>query len=214
MSRAPPEPDFRRVISNLLIEGNLLRESTERSGLIVAMGDERGLGNVVDGVTVRNNVFTGNNHLGATILGQTRNVTVLHNTFHENGLAGLYLGAGVDGVDVAGNLFVQSANAVCQSNCSWYPLAHVIAEAGVGNLRIDHDHYAPGAPLLVGATAAHPTAGAVTLTDPLHLDFRLGAGSGGIDTIPLFAGAPVDAEGVQRPVGTAADAGAYEFVLP
>lgn len=77
--------DFRRVISNLVIEGNIVRSSTERSGMVLSMADEAGLGNVIDTVIIRNNVLTANNHLGLTILGNVRDVRVYHNTFVENG---------------------------------------------------------------------------------------------------------------------------------
>ena len=49
--------DFPRVIRNVLIEGNILKESKLRSGLILAMADEGGLGNRIDHVVVRNNII-------------------------------------------------------------------------------------------------------------------------------------------------------------
>ena len=204
--------DFRRVISNLVIEGNIVRSSPERSGLIISMADEGGLGNVIDGVIVRNNVLTGNNHLGMTVLGQVRNVRILHNTFVENGRQGLYVGgAPVQGIDVRNNLFVQSANTVCQSNCSWYDVSHVQVDPSATAVSVRTNGYFPGAPALIGVSDPTAATGTVAFAGAAQLDFRVLAGSSSIDRGEPVADVDVDARGVSRPRGPASDLGAFEW---
>ncbi len=150
--------DFRRVISNLLIEGNTLTGSTRRAGLIVAMGDEGNRGNVIDGVDVRSNTFSGNDQLGAVIGPNVRNVTFTGNSFVQNGSAGLYVGGGALTRDVIirANTFEQSANNVCKVECTWYRLAHVTADPAVRGVVVDGNRYLPGPPIVEGAVDAHP----------------------------------------------------------
>lgn len=204
--------DFRRVISNLIVEANIVRASTDRSGLILSMADEGNLGNVIDGVIVRNNVMTGNNHLGMVVAGNVRNVKIYNNTFYENGRQGLYIGSGAafTTIDVRNNLFVQSANGVCRSNCSWYPVAHAQVTALAVAVTVQNNGYAPGAPIVEGATDPRPVTGNVVFANPATLDFRVAAGSGSIDRGEPLADVPVDYAGVLRPSGPAFDLGAFE----
>lgn len=148
--------DFRRVIRGLVIEGNLLRGSRERSGLILAMGDEGARGNLIDGVVVRGNTLTGNNHAGMVTGGNVRNVTVRGNRFVQNGRIGLDVADDptVRSFVVAGNRFVQSQNGACTSNCSWFPLAHVRVGARADGVAVSGNAYGPGAPLVIGARDA------------------------------------------------------------
>lgn len=147
--------DFRRTITNLTIAGNVLTGSTRRAGLILSMGDEAGLGNRIDGVTVTDNVFRGNDQLGAVVGERVANVTFTGNTFDENGNAGLYVGAGASGITVSGNTFRQSANSVCTIECTWYPTAHVIVVAGAGAV-VDGNRYGPGSPVSIGTVDPNP----------------------------------------------------------
>lgn len=204
--------DFRRVISDLIVEGNIVRNSTERSGLILSMGDEANLGNVIDGVIVRNNVLTGNNHLGLTMGGNVRNVKVYNNTFYENGRQGVHIGSGslLTTIDVRNNLFVQSANSVCQSNCSWYPVAHAQVAAAAPAVTVRNNGYFPDAAVLVGATDSRLVSGVVALANPAMLDFHVNSGSSSIDRGEALAEVPVDYGGVPRPSGPAYDLGAFE----
>lgn len=154
--------DRRRVIADVLIEGNYLASSTERSGLIVAMADEGSRGNVIDGVTIRRNIFTGNNFAGIAISGFVRNVRISRNTFAANGRQGVTIddAATIDGVTITRNLFEQRANAVCRSNCSWYERAHVQAGAAATGVVVDGNYYVDG-PILRGARDAHRAAGGI-----------------------------------------------------
>jgi hypothetical protein len=150
--------DFRRVISNIVIHGNVLTGSTNRAGLIVTMGDEDGVGNVIDGVTITGNTFAGNDQLGAVVGGNVRNVMIIGNNFVQNGNAGLYIsgGATTDNVQIQGNAFDQSANNVCKIDCTWYPSAHVIATADIKRVILTQNRYRPGSPVTVGITDLSP----------------------------------------------------------
>jgi hypothetical protein len=147
--------DFRRVISNMLIEGNVLRGSTERSGLIIAMGDEGGVGNVVDGVIVRGNTFAANSHLGIVVSGHVRNVAITANIFNENGRQGIHVGTGATGVSVIDNGIVQSENTNCRNDCTWYVTAHVEVEPGA-SVEVRGNDYRPAPPIIIGAVDPSP----------------------------------------------------------
>lgn len=136
--------DFRRVISNLLIEGNFLKSSTLRSGLIIAMEDEGAKGNRIDNVTIRGNTFTANNHLGAVIGGSApvTNVSFSGNEFYQNGRQGVHIeGARIDGVTVTRNSFTQSNGNACTSDCSWYPVAHIELKGTARNVVVNSNYY-------------------------------------------------------------------------
>lgn len=150
--------DFRRTITGLVIEGNLMRGSRERSGLILAMGDEGARGNLIDGVVVRRNTFTGNNHAGMVVGSNVRNVVATGNSFVQNGKAGVSIAddATIRTVRIAGNRLVQSANAACTSNCSWFPLAHIQIGAKAAGVTVSGNAYGPGAPVVVGGRDPAP----------------------------------------------------------
>lgn len=137
--------DFKRVITDVLIEGNVLRDSSLRSGLIIAMNDEGGLGNVIDGVVVR----------GVVIVGLVRNVTMTGNTFVENGRQGIHVGAGVTGVSVTANDITQAGGANCRHDCSWYATAHVEIEATASAV-VRGNTYRPAPPVVLGGVDPSP----------------------------------------------------------
>lgn len=209
-----PQDDFKRVVSNLLLEGNIVKSSKERSGLILAMGDEGNLGNVIEHVIVRNNILTGNNHLGMTMSGNVRDIKIYNNTFDENGLQSLYIGGGtlLANIEVRNNLFVQSPNSVCKIFCSWYSVAHLQVEAtAASKVLIRNNGYFSGAPALLGATDLAAVTGAMSFANPTGLDFRVLPGGSSIDRGETLAEVPNDFTGVPRPSGAAYDLGAFEF---
>lgn len=160
--------DFQRVIKNMLVEGNLLKNSTLRSGMIIAMADEGGNGNYIDNIIVRGNTFTANSHLGLAITGIVRNVTITGNSFYENGRQGLHIAddPGVSGVTVSGNNFTQSANSNCLNDCTWYNLAHAQKGARAANVTINGNYYTPAPPVVIGASDAAPAATPFPLVTP------------------------------------------------
>jgi uncharacterized protein YegP (UPF0339 family) len=203
--------DIVRVISNVLVEGNLLAASPERSGLIVAMGDEDGIGNHVDGITIRNNLFVANNFAGIAVGGNVRNVKIYHNTFYQNGRQGitLYDEPSISGVEIINNLIDQSANANCRANCSWYQSAHVEKGARAQGVAAANNFYAPAPPVLLGATDSAPASGAAGFINAAGGDYHLAAGSAAIGKGRALPSVARDFDGRAR-AQAAPDAGAFE----
>ncbi len=205
-------PDIQRVIANVLVEGNLLASSPLRSGMIVAMQDEGGLGNRVDGVTIRNNMFVGSNHMGLVIGGLVRNVQVYNNTFYKNGRQGIHVidDPGVDGITIRNNLIDQTANSNCTSNCEWFQDAHIQKGTRARNVIVANNYYAPGPARLIGTTDSAPTAGLAGFINGDGLDFHLRDGSPAIDKGAVIVSVVRDFDGRRRPSGTTHDPGAFE----
>jgi hypothetical protein len=218
--------DFRRVISNVLVEGNILKNSKQRSGLIIAMGDEDNLGNRAENIIVRNNIFTGNNHQGVTLGGYLTDIQILNNTFYQNGRQALAIGETGDrnGISIRNNLFFHSPNSNCKIDCSWYQDAHVqFTPAAVQGLTLNNNGYFPGEPIILNGVGSNMVdigrngdaaaiTGAVQFLDPPSFDFRVQAGGAVIDRgAPIGALVPIDAWGVMRPQGAAMDIGAFEY---
>ena len=145
--------DIRRRISDVLVEGNRLSGSSERSGLILAMGDEGNLGNAIAGVRVRGNTFTANNHSGIIVGERVSNVIIERNRFVRNGRQGITVAdeATIDGITIRANLFDQSANANCRNSCEWYPVAHVQVGAKAGRVVLSGNTFRPKPVVVIGA---------------------------------------------------------------
>lgn len=204
--------DFRRVIANVLVEGNLLAGSPERSGMIIAMSDEGALGNHIDGVVVRNNLFVANNFAGIAIGGIVRNVQIHHNTFYKNGRQGItiYDEATVSGIDVRNNLIDQSANANCKVNCTWYEIAHVQRGAKAQNVTVASNFYAPGPATLIGAQDAASNAGESGFVNGDALDFHLKEGAAPVNRGAALPAVLRDFDGRPRAANGTNDPGAFE----
>lgn len=217
--------DFRRVISNMLVEGNVVRNSPERSGIILVMDDGGSwgtYGNYAENITIRNNILLNNNHHGLVLGGIVRGVRVYNNTFFENGRQGIYVGAAATtrDIDIKNNLIYQTDNnGRCTSNCSWYAMAHIHDALGDPlRVRIDNNGYYPGAPVLLKGTGSntapisdpHPITGVLTFRNFAVLDFQLGAGSTAIDAGLALTESPRDFNGGLRPIGAKSDVGAFE----
>jgi hypothetical protein len=143
--------DFRRVITNLSIIGNTLRGSRERSGLILAMGDEGGRGNRIVNVQVRDNLLTTNNHVGMLIGPHTSQINITGNQFADNGRQGLHIAdePTISNIDITNNRFTQTTNNVCISICSWYQLAHLQVGSRTSDVAVGLNRYSPEPPVIV-----------------------------------------------------------------
>ncbi len=217
--------DIQRVIQNVLVEGNLVKNSVERSGLIIAMDDCSDYyggtcyGNIIQNVVIRNNIFTANNFVGVQIIGKASGLQIYNNTFYQNGRQGIDVDPtrGVDQVDIRGNLIFQSANPNCASNCSWFDVAPIQASTAVTHLTIDTNYYYPGTVQVLDehdnpwtGKDPHPVTGAVKFVHPITFDFHVLAGSVVIDK-NSFATTDRDFDGVQRPKNSSFDLGAFEY---
>jgi hypothetical protein len=220
--------DFTRVISNVLVEGNILKNSKQRSGLILAMGDESALGNRIENVLIRNNIFTRNNHTGVVLGLNIANIEMYNNTFYQNGRQGLLMSdtGPIGNVSVENNLFYQSANDVCTSNCSWYPFGHIgLTPSAVSEFVVNNNGYfgeaRTAAPVIwsglgsnqtdIGATGdpANVT-GAVAFANPTTFDFRVTRGDAINRGVDLTSAVAKDYNGLLRAQGAAFDLGAFE----
>ncbi len=205
--------DFRRVISNLLIEGNIVKNSTRRSGLILAMNDEGKLGNYIDNVIIRNNIFTANNHAGIRLFSISRNIKIYHNTFYQNGVLGIAIeAANIPGIDIQNNLIFQSPNTHCRENCQWYTPSHIQSVALASAVNINNNSYHGVTTKIVGDSDAKAVTGTVRFVNPAALNFRILAGSSMIDKGITLMVVPRDFDGQARPRGAAYDTGAFEYL--
>jgi hypothetical protein len=205
--------DFKRVISNLLIEGNILKDSTSRSGLILAMNDEGGLGNSIDNVTIRNNIFTANNHAGMRLFSISSNIKIYNNTFYQNGVLGIAIeSADITGLDIQNNLIYQSPNSNCLENCQWYTPSHIQSVAPANAVNINNNSYHGTNTTIIGDSDANAITGAVQFINPAVLNFRVLAGSSMIDQGVTLTTVLKDFDGQRRPKGSAFDTGAFEFL--
>ncbi len=203
--------DFQRIIGNVLIEGNILMSSPQRSGLIIGMADEGNLNNYVENIKIRNNIFLNNNFAGIAISGISRNIQIYHNTFYQNGRQGItiYDDNKINGVDIRNNLFDQTPNNNCQNNCSWYSIAHIQNGTQAQNVSVDHNFYAPAPPILIGTVDTNASSGNAGFVNPGSLDFHLQASSLAIDQGAALS-VLRDYHGVKRPLGNGYDPGAFE----
>ena len=209
----PGVVDIQRVISNVLVEGNLLAASPERSGMIIAMADEGGRGNYIDGVTIRNNIFTANNFAGIAVGGIVRNVKIYHNTFYRNGRQGvtLYDEATVNGIEIFNNLFDQTDNTNCKIFCEWYQPAHIQKGAAAQNVVISNNFYAPGPAIIIGGADSAAAIGDPGFVNGAAGNFDLASGSVAIDKGMTLPTVTRDFNGRPRPLGLKPDPGAFEF---
>jgi hypothetical protein len=204
--------DIRRVIEDVLVEGNRLASSPERSGLIVAMGDEGQRGNHVRGVVIRNNLFVANNFAGIAVGGNVYDIRIEHNTFYGNGRQGLtiYDDASINGVQVRNNLFDQTSNSNCRQNCSWYEQAHVQKGAKAQNVVFEGNFYAPTPVKLLGMEERKARSGEAGFVNSKELDFRLSDTASAIDRGINLPSVTRDFNGHTRPLGKGFDPGAFE----
>ncbi len=213
------QPDFKRVIADLVVEGNVMTDSLLRSGMILAMGDEAGLGNHIKNVLVRNNVLGRNCHLGLLVKSIASDVRVINNTFFENGRQDVHLaveGGALGGVEIRNNLFYHSLdNGYCTLDCQWYNDAHVQVGPGPTGVVVSRNGYfssVPGSvPLLLNASDSSAITGSVGFLNPLGLDLRVLVGGSSIDAGWPSAEVMRDMLGITRPQGSAFDLGAHEF---
>ncbi len=205
--------DFRRTITDVIIEGNVLTHSTLRSGLIVSMADEGALGNAIEGVVIRNNVITRNSHVGILLAGVVRGIQIDNNTIVDNGRQAIHVANDVTvaGIDIRNNLFSQDVSDACLNDCQWYQVAHVQVGTRANGIRVSGNGYLPAEPALLGASDATAVTGAVEFVDPAQFDFHVRPGGASVDRGAALASVPFDFDGIARPAGSGVDLGAFEL---
>lgn len=194
--RSEDPPGYTRLISDVVVEGNVIWGSEERAGIIVAAYDQAKAQNVV----IRNNVIYHHAGNGINVQYDVSDIKVYNNTIYDinadaiawNGDAGIYVGDGADSVQIVNNL-------ISIKNSGW----HVVVSAGA-NMAVDHNLYWPAPLRLEGISDSN-----ALLADPQfnaveNNDFTLTPTSPAIDA-GIEVGLPF--------AGTAPDMGAYELGL-
>jgi hypothetical protein len=204
--------DFQRIIRNVVVEGNILRESRQRSGMVVAMSDSGGYGNYIENVIIKNNIFAANSHAGLVLQGVARNVKVYNNTFYQNGCLGLYVenDSHISNVDIRNNLIYQSVNSNSSDDCGGSSRPHVQIGAAARDVTLVRNSYNPGPPLVLGAKDTSAITGDIHFVGVTALDFHVQPPSGTIDSGLTLPDVPTDYDGKRRPQGAGYDIGAFE----
>ncbi|MBN1364928.1 MAG: right-handed parallel beta-helix repeat-containing protein [Syntrophaceae bacterium] len=201
--RSQDPPGFERLIKNVIIEGNTVSHSQERSGIILAAYDHARIENVI----IRNNVLFNNAHSGIYIPGIVSNVKIYNNTWFGNGETALPIYGttnDVANVEIKNNIFdltkTKSSNAY-----------HVSNEKGNTSLIIQNNLYWPKPLRLYKLSDSSPVIGDPHFVKPAEENFHLLPRSAAIDKgIPL-SDVSHDKDGIKRPQGTAFDLGAFEL---
>ena len=206
------DKDFQRVISNLLVEGNILRGSRQRSGMVLDMSDAGNYGNRIENVTIRNNIFYENDQAGLVIKGSVRGVSIYSNTFYQNGRQSAYIDSnpGINGVDIRNNLFYQSRDSKCSGECEM-TLAHLYVGTNAQHVTVSGNSYCPGRPMIFGVSDSNPTSGEVSFANADAEDFHLLPGSSAIGHGAVLPVVLTDHDGRPRPSDHPSDIGAYEY---
>ncbi len=194
---------FERVIKNVIIDGNVVSHSEQRSGIILAAYDHARVENVI----IRNNVSFNNAQSGIYIPGIVSNVKIYNNTLFGNGEIPLLITGttgNVAGVEIKNNIFdltkSKSSNAY-----------HVVNAKDNTSLILRNNLYWPKPLRLYKLSDASAIIGNPHFVNPLQGNFRLLPGSPAVDKgIPL-SDVSQDKDGIKRPQGNAPDLGAFEF---
>jgi parallel beta-helix repeat protein len=194
---------FERLIKNVIIDGNVVSHSEQRSGIILAAYDHARVENVI----IRNNVLFNNAQSGIYIPGIVSNVKIYNNTLFGNGETALPITGttrNVASVEIKNNIFdltkSKSPNAY-----------HVINAKDNTSLVLQNNLYWSKPLRLYKLSDASTIIGDPHFVNPLEGNFRLLPGSAAIDKgIPL-SDVSQDKDGIKRPQGTAPDLGAFEF---
>lgn len=203
--RGEDRPGFERLIKNVIIEGNVISNSLERSGIILAAYDHARIENVI----IRNNVIFNNPHSGIYIPGLASNVKIYNNTIFGNSGAPLSIygtAKEVSNVVVKNNIF-DATNA----NGSAANVQHVKNEKGNTSIILENNLYWPKPVKLLKLTDSSPLTGDPRFVNARQENFHLQQGSAAINKGLALTDVPHDKDGVKRPQGPAFDIGAFEF---
>jgi len=203
--RGGDKPGFERLIKDVVIEGNIVTNSLQRSGIILAAYDHARIENVI----IRNNILFNNPHSGIYIPGVVSNVKILNNTIFGNGGAALSIYGterDVNSVVVQNNIFDLS-----NADGSTANTQHVKNEKGNSTIKLANNLYWPKPVKLLKLTDTSPVNGDPRFVSPRQENFHLQQNSAAIDRGVALPDVTMDKNGVKRPQGTGFDMGAYEF---
>lgn len=193
------------VISDVVVENNVVTNSRERSGIIVAADYTT----QIRGVIIRNNVLANNNQgngIYATVSnGQVEDIFILNNTIFTTG-TGRYRG----GIAVNQNVknVVIKNNIIYVSDQSEY---HIMNYGEIQNVIADNNLYWPAPLKLVNVNDNHAIIADPTFVNLQNSDFHLQASSPAIDAGLALTEVMADKDNSSRPQGAGYDIGAYEY---
>jgi parallel beta-helix repeat protein len=193
--RSGDASDHLRVISNVTISGNVVFNSAERAGIIVAAQSPYAR---AENVRIYNNVVFGHAGNGITIIDAVSDVEIYNNTIYNvntdgvdhNGKEGIYLGKGAQNIHVYNNI-------IALKN----PGNHITVSQAA-HVTVDHNLYWPKPLRLDGIDDSKAIVADPRFVNADVNDFRLAASSPAID-----AGADVS----MTHQGSAPDVGAFEY---
>ncbi len=190
-----------KTIQNIVVDGNYITNSTDRSGIIAACGN-----NVqIQHVTIKNNVIANVADHGINIKKvpvKLDDIKIYNNTIYDFGTNGIYLrDAEITNVDIKNNIIYDSRNN------GWN---HVSNEGNSPSITVGNNLY-DKTPVLENATDSNPIVGNPSFVDANNGNFYLQSGSAAIDAGIIIPEVPEDKDGVARPQGSAYDIGAYEY---
>jgi parallel beta-helix repeat protein len=201
--RSGDPPEFERLIKNVIIEGNVVSHSEQRSGIILAAYDHARIEDVI----VRNNVAFNNPGAGIYIPGIVSNVKVYNNTLFGNREMALSIYGttrDVTNVEIKNNIFDLT-------NSKGSNADHVWNGSGNTSVVLQNNLYWPKPLRLYKLSDSSPIIGDPHFVNPKEENFHILPGSAAIDKgIPLGE-VSHDKDGIKRPQGTASDLGAFEF---
>ena len=185
---------YERLVSDVIVDSNVVYNSQERAGIIVAAYDHATVKNVV----IRNNVLYGHAGSGIVIRDDVSDIKVYNNTIYD---------INTDGSEATGDdaIYVgaRAANIVIRNNVfSLKNAGNHITVSGATNVTADHNLYWPSPLRLFGITESRALMADPKFMDANNKDFHLKPGSPAID-----AGVNV---GLSY-TGAAPDLGAFEF---
>lgn len=202
--RSEDSQNFERIIKNMLIEGNMVSDSKQRAGIIIAAYDHARIENAV----IRNNIAFNNASGGIVIRSESKNIHVYNNTVVNNGGFALSINYGgvknasVEGLYIKNNILVINAKG---------DATHVKNSTNDTNITLQNNLYWPGSPRLHNISDSSPHVGDPLFVNSDVANFYLKQGSPAINKGLLLTDVSVDKDGISRPQGSGYDIGAYEY---
>jgi parallel beta-helix repeat protein len=172
---------------DILIEGNIVVGSPNRSGMILGAHDSTVS---IDNVVIRNNVVHNNADAGILIKYEPiSNVQIYNNTIYGNA-SGITILTAIDHLEIVNNILASNRG------------GHIEISGNLANASITHNLYDQPDSVGSGVSDSHPIFANPSFVDASSGDFHLQAGSPAIDA-GLDIGMPYN--------GIAPDLGAYEY---
>lgn len=194
-----------KTIEQILIEGNEISSSKQRSGIILACGPIC----KIREITIRNNLIYNNNHIGivsnSVDISSIHNIKIYNNTIYGH-LQSIHLNAGSN-LEITHNILDEREDH-CMNNCGWYEKKHLVISTSIKEARVNTNLYFPQQYLIEGAIDSFSIQGDPLFEDIKNNNFMLQHKSPAINVYSCKH--EVDKLNVSRPQEMLCDLGAYE----